>query len=604
MTKEYIEIENPRIRVVDDLKQRNAKNGKIIAQEYFGSKFTYEETFKMFDDYKKGFLSLDDRDAQTIILSAPSTVSSVNTFYGAIDANKIIAPLGPGFLTAFTEKYVKEMNSKTVLVFDGFLTEELISNLHKAGIKNVIVTSITDYMSPIVKFLGKQTGQIAKGDFLDNYVKSGKFLPHDMQFIRLKDFAKDSAKIKETINFPYEEDKIAAYFLTGATTSVVPKCVKVYGDGLTTMAKMYDKSWFTLTPGDRNTVFIPLFYATGLVHSVHAGFFCGSTNIYKPKYDRFAFAKDLVDSKANIAVVAPSHLAALETAKLKDGALSNLTYICIGGEAVAPAAMEKYRTTAKRLGIKYIVQGYGMTESNSMAALSDKYDKGGDVTVEPMPGTKFRIVNPETREELPINERGVVEYFSPAQSAGYTDKEKTKNLFTSDGWINTDDIGVKYADGSYRIFGRRTDYFKNRDKSYAMFDIEEEILKHPGVIEAEVIKFGEKNNEYPAIVLVVKDEYQNQKDLSSILKYIADLKLPGMEYLIGTRFISHFDTNPITAKRDYLSLQNYKEGYYKLFNEINIKQIDITDDNGFIIKETDSIKIFGKEKEMTLKRIK
>ena len=48
-------IENPRIRIVDDLKRRNIGNEKAIAGEYAGSKFTYKQTFKMFDDYKKAF---------------------------------------------------------------------------------------------------------------------------------------------------------------------------------------------------------------------------------------------------------------------------------------------------------------------------------------------------------------------------------------------------------------------------------------------------------------------------------------------------------------------------------------------------------------------
>jgi acyl-coenzyme A synthetase/AMP-(fatty) acid ligase len=111
------------------------------------------------------------------------------------------------------------------------------------------------------------------------------------------------------------------------------------------MARIYDELWFDFNPGDRQTVFIPLFYATGAVHGVHAGLMDGMTLIYKPKYDRFAFAKDLVETKAKIALVAPSHVATLEESGLQDNALSQLKYIFIGGEAIMPAAMEKFRKT-------------------------------------------------------------------------------------------------------------------------------------------------------------------------------------------------------------------------------------------------------------------
>ncbi len=574
MVEKNNEIKNPKRRVVEDLKIRNANNDNLIASEYFGSKFTFAETFKMFNDYKKAFLSLDGKKEKPIIISAPSTIATVNAFYGAIDADKIAVPAGPGFIHAFTNRFTKEIGAETAIIYDGFLNEDLINKLAKAEVKNVIVTSITDYMSPYIIEMGQKFGTLNPVDFLDEYVKSGKSLPANMNFIRLSEFAKTGNDILEDTELPYQENKIAAHFLTGATTSRIPKGVKIYADGLNKMAQIYDKTWFDFQVGDRNTVFIPIFYATGAIHGIHAGLFSGFTNIYQPKYDRFAFGKDLIETKAKIALVAPSHVATLDESGLPDNSLSHVKYIFIGGEAVSPAQMEKYRKSAKRLGIKYILNGYGMTETASMTGVSDKHGKNDDVTISPVPGVKYRIVDPITRQVLPNNTRGILEKYSPCECAGYTDESLNKNLFTPDGWINTGDVAIKYDNNKYRIFGRGTDYFKNGKENYAMFDIEEEIIKHPGVAEAEVIKFTINNEEYPAIVVVVKQEWKNR--LKEILNYINSLKTPGMEFNIGTRFISHFNTNPITAKRDYLSLTDYKDGYYKLASDQNqILQTDI-----------------------------
>ena len=142
--------------------------------------------------------------------------------------------------------------------------------------------------------------------------------------------------------------------------------------------------------------------------------------IYKPKYDRFAFAKDLLETKAKIALVAPSPVATLEESGLEDNALNHLKYIFIGGEAIMPAAMEKFRKTGDRLGIQYILNGYGMTETGSMSGISDKESKGEDVTVTPVPGVEYRIVDPVTREILPDNARGILEKKSPCATLGYT----------------------------------------------------------------------------------------------------------------------------------------------------------------------------------------
>lgn len=58
---------------------------------------------------------------------------------------------GSGFLQTYTEKYTRQLNSKTVVIFDEFLNDDLIVKLQAAGIRNLIITNITDYMSTIVK---------------------------------------------------------------------------------------------------------------------------------------------------------------------------------------------------------------------------------------------------------------------------------------------------------------------------------------------------------------------------------------------------------------------------------------------------------------------
>ncbi len=574
---EDIKLDGPQMRVVDYLKEKNKDNGKVVAGQYFGSNYTYDETFKMFNDYKKAFLSLEGKGENGILIASPSTISSVNAFFGAMDANKIACPIGQGFLQTFTERYVKESNAKTVFALDLFLNEDLINNLAKAGVKNIIVTTISDYMNPVAKAIAKTKGQIPKVDFIDAYVRSGKSIPQGLELIRLKDFAKVGSKIKEDTKFPYREDQIVAHFLTGATTSQTPKTVRAYGDEFITLGEIYNTEYFDLNPGEVNTIFIPIFYGTGASNSIYAGLINGMTNNYKPKYDKYAFAKDLQDSKAVVCVVAPSHVATLFNSKLPDNALSHVKYIYIGGEAVTPAWLERARSEARRLGIKEIINGYGQTEMFSMTGISKMNpERDDDVSIYPVPGMKYRVVDDETREVLGKNQRGILETSYPKKLPGYLDGEKNKELFTKDGWVHSGDSAIMYDDGSVRVFGRGTDFFKNNGKSYAMFDIEEAILNHPGVNEAEVIKFEINGNEYPAAIVVLNEEWQTR--LPEFLNYMRSLKVPGIEYLLGTRFIDNFRTNEITGKRDYLSLpKTDRKGYYKMDDKF-LWQLDLLDD--------------------------
>lgn len=558
-------INTPHERVVDYLKIRNKNTMQVIAGEYFGSKYTYAETFKMIENYKKAFINIDGLNEDAITICAPSTIASVNAFYGAIDADKVVNLMPPGFLIAYTEKYMKGLGSKTLFIFDGFLSDSLIDKLYAAGVKNVIVTSITDYMNPAVKLIAVKKGMVSGKSFIDEYLKTHKTFPDGMRVLSVKEFVKIGAKDKNNYSFEYKPNKLTARFLTGATTSQFPKCVKISNDGLNNMALIYDKLWFDFEPGDKQTVFIPLFYATGAIHSIHAGFFDTMTLVYKPKYDRFAFGKDLFESKGKIALVAPSHVATLDQSGLADNSLSHVKYVFIGGEAIMPAQMEKFRKSAKRLGIKYILNGYGMTETGSMSGMSlkDALDDS-DVTIEPVPGVSYRIVDRKTGEVLPDNARGILQVQSPCATLGYLEKEKDKILFTEDGWINTGDVAIRYSNGRYRVFGRENDYFENKGKSYAMFDIEEKILELDEVAEAEVTKFKIDGEEYPAAVVVLKHESKDKKE--KVLKEIYNISVDGIKYLYGVKFIDNFKTNPVTSKRDYLSLANDMEGYSTLDN--------------------------------------
>lgn len=596
-------IENPRIRIVDDLKRRNIGNEKAIAGEYAGSKFTYKQTFKMFDDYKKAFISLDGLNSKPITMSVPSVISSANAVFGAMDANKIVNFAGPGFLFNYPEQYITKLGSETVFIMDVFLNEEFIQRLKTAGVKNVIITSATDYMDPIYKFVAIKKGLIKKMDFLDEYVREGKHIPQGMQFIRLEDFAKAGAKIKEDVKFPYEENRTAAYFLTGATTSMHPKGVITSEDGLTKMSMIYDELWFDFKSGDKNAVFIPIFYKTGFVHSVYAGLFRGATNVYKPKYDKDAFGKDLIDSKATVAVVAPSHVAALENAGLKDNSLSRLKYLFIGGEAVTPAQMQRFREIARRLGIKYIINGYGMTETGCLSGLSIlEATTAGDVTIVPVPSVEYKIIDVETGKEVMPGELGILVVSSPCATKGYLDEEQNKKLFDKNGNIITGDIAAQEKSGRYRVYGRASDIFTNNGISYPMYIIEEEVLNNNGIAEAEVVRIKVDSTEKFAIFIVLERGKEHEKD--EIIKQLSNLNVPGIEHLIGIKIFDRFATRAETGKRDALAMEEEKIGFIKYNNSTSTyHQTDILEDRTSIIYPIDSLEQNNKQGRQLIKKL-
>jgi long-chain acyl-CoA synthetase len=140
-----------------------------------------------------------------------------------------------------------------------------------------------------------------------------------------------------------------------------------------------------------------------------------------------------------------------------------------GGAAPMPVALLDWYD---KLGLR-INEGYGMTENLALSHITEpgKNQKG---TVGPVyPGVEHRI-DPET---------GEVQMRSPAMMMGYyKEPEKTKEAFTTDGWLRTGDKGNIDGQGLLRITGRVKDLFKTgKGKYVAPAPIEDKLVMHEAV---------------------------------------------------------------------------------------------------------------------------
>jgi len=89
---------------------------------------------------------------------------------------------------------------------------------------------------------------------------------------------------------------------------------------------------------------------------------------------------------------------------------------------------------------------------------------------------------------------------------GYWDEpEKTADVLDASGWMHTGDIAVIGRDGYVKITDRLKDVIKTGGEWVSSLDLEDLILKHPGVAQAAVIGVPDpKWTERPLAVVVAK----------------------------------------------------------------------------------------------------
>jgi fatty-acyl-CoA synthase len=149
------------------------------------------------------------------------------------------------------------------------------------------------------------------------------------------------------------------------------------------------------------------------------------------------------------------------------------------------------------------VSAYGLTEAGGVIAFNDLDDTPeqlAETCGAPFAGIEVRIADPETQATLPDGERGEILIRGPTLFSGYyRDEQKTRDVFTSDGWLRSGDLGALAAGGRICYLGRIKDMLKVGGENVAAIEIESHLCTHPAVKVAQVIGVpDERLQEVPA----------------------------------------------------------------------------------------------------------
>lgn len=268
---------------------------------------------------------------------------------------------------------------------------------------------------------------------------------------------------------------------------------------------------------------LPFFHIYGMVLIQNLAIFRGATLVTMPRFELEQFLQIVQDYKITGLNLVPPIVLALAKHPVVDN--YDLSSVRIIGSGAAPLGVETEQACAKRLGCK-IYQGYGLTEvagASHVNPATDENSKPGAVGPV-LPNTASKIVNPDTGEELGINERGEVLIAGPHVMPGYlNNQEATRNCIDEDGWFHTGDIGYADEDGCFYIVDRVKELIKYKGYQVAPAELEAILVSHPAIADAAVIPSpDEEAGEIPKAFVVLKEEITAEE----IIKFIADQVAP------------------------------------------------------------------------------
>ncbi|MEJ1932171.1 long-chain fatty acid--CoA ligase [Nostoc sp. NIES-2111] len=105
-----------------------------------------------------------------------------------------------------------------------------------------------------------------------------------------------------------------------------------------------------------------------------------------------------------------------------------------------------------------ILQGYGLTETSPVTNVRRPWRNFIGTSGQPIPGTEVKIVDPETRQPLPVGQRGLVLLKGPQIMQGYyQNPEATAKAIDPQGWFDSGDLGWVTPDKELVLTGRAKD---------------------------------------------------------------------------------------------------------------------------------------------------
>jgi acyl-CoA synthetase (AMP-forming)/AMP-acid ligase II len=184
----------------------------------------------------------------------------------------------------------------------------------------------------------------------------------------------------------------------------------------------------------------------------------------------------------------------------------------MGGAPVPRAVAER----ATALGIT-VYRSYGSTEHPSITGCrpSDPLEKRLNTDGLPLPGNEIRLVDQDGRD-VGAGEPGEILSRGPELFLGYTDADLTARVFDADGWYHTGDIAIMDGDGYVRITDRTSDVIIRGGENISAAEVEELLLRIPGVAEVAVVAApDDRMGEHAAAVFYMQSG-QSAPDLNEV----------------------------------------------------------------------------------------
>lgn len=543
--------EYPEYSFYEHLRRGAQKYPDFCAVEFQGKKYTYKTLLNNINDVATALVSLGIKKGDYVSIVTPNTPQALFMIYAVNRIGAVANMIHPLLSASEIQQFIENTDSVAILTLDMIYPKFAKIKWNTSKEPKMILAKIADalpwYAKPVYSAKNKLNLTFnPEHDIIywNDLIAKGK---------------------KEKPQMPVDDGKAddTAVILYSGGTSGTPKGVMITNMNMNSLAMhTYDIGGIENVAGKKSLAVMPLFHGFGLVICVHAMLCLGFHVYLLPKYDFNECSELIFKKKINCIYGVPGlYEALIRSPYIEKADLSFMELLVCGGDKLPEKLQHRVNKILKKGGAKVVLrEAYGQTECVAGCSINPKFDTRIGSAGIAYPDVYFKIVKPDTQEELPDGEDGELCVSGPIVMKGYyKDEEATAKALQkhADGkiWLHTGDMFSKDKDGYI--------YFRQRNSrmiicgGYNVYatQVEDAICSCPAVAQSCVVGVKDRIYGQKIAAFVVLNNKDADKD--AVKEKIVECcrnNLP--EYSIPHEFIFR-DELPVTSmgKVDYLSLE-------------------------------------------------
>lgn len=517
----------------------------------------YRKTYKEFNEevdlVARGLMAMGVKKGSHVAIWATNYPEWVVTMFATAKIGATLVTVNTNYKIYEAEYLLRQSDSDTLILMHG------LKDACYVDIINQICPSLKDSMpgelhceelprlKRVVYIDNKEDTPAGMFHWSDLY-KLAESVPHeDMKA------AQANTRFDEVINMQY----------TSGTTGF-PKGVMLTHYNILNNGKCIgDNQNFSHI--DRVCVPVPFFHCFGCVLGIMAIVTHASTMVPVERYNPVKVMEAIEMEKCTATYGVPTmYIAILEHPDFKKYDYSSLRTGLMSGSPCPVKVMER---VLHEMNMTEICIPYGMTETSpvcTMTNINDSIEKRVATVGRPMPFIEVKVVDIETKQDLPPNTPGEVVVRGYSVMKGYYNMpEATALAIDKDGWYHSGDIAVVDEDGYFHITGRCKDMIIRGGENIYPKEIEEFLYTHPKIKDVQVVGAPDKKYGEEICACVILKEGM-ETSIEEIQEYVraslARHKVP--------RYILFVDTFPMTASG---KIQKYK------LREMAVEKLNLQD---------------------------